>query len=186
MGYYNIVGIDPGKNLGVAILTVEDLNFEIVDIQTHIYYLEKGIFSDRLTVDKLNYLSDIVFYLLDDFRPISVGFEAAFKHRFANAVIQLSQYTGIIEREICNFDEYIKVFKFPPKVVKKEIGGTGSADKDDMLRTISKIPELKKYIRPSITEHEVDAMAIGYIVHNYIKKFPECIFMNFETYNRFS
>lgn len=185
MGYYNIVGIDPGKNLGIAVYTIDDRDFRIGDVQTFIYYLDKGVYSDRITVEKLNYLSDIVFDILDVFRPISVAFEAAFKHRFANAVMQLSQYTGVIEREICNFDEYIKVFKYPPKVIKKTIGATGSADKDDMFKTVSKIPELKPFIRKDITEHEIDAMAIGYITHEHIKKFPECIFMNFQTYNKY-
>lgn len=176
---YHIVGIDPGTNLGIAVYRVNVSNgrFIIKDIIKHTINL-KLIENHNPNIDKLNYIRGFILSILVRYEPIAVGMETAFLARFANAVIRLTQYTTIIEQTIYNYNPYILFYGIPPKLVKKLIGATGSADKTDMFNNILKIEELKPFITMTETEHEIDAMSIGYIVHNHIKKYPYQFYMN--------
>lgn len=183
--FIKIIGIDPGKNLGVSIYYINPFDFSIVNVQTQIYYLDKGIYTYNPIMDRINYLYSIITNIIDAVRPNAMAFELPFKHRFANAVIQLSQYAITIESAIVNFDPYIYIDKYPPKYIKSSIGAKGDADKNKMLKAVSSIPELSPFIRESITEHEVDAMAIAYILYNKIKNYPYILYMNRSTFNPF-
>lgn len=178
-----IVGIDPGKNLGVSIYYVNPIDFSIVNIETQIYYLDKGIFTYNPVMDRINYLHNIVYSIVNFLRPQAIAFELPFKHRFANAVIQLSQYTITIESTIMNYDPYIFIDKYPPKFIKSAIGAKGDADKNKMLAAILKVPEIAPYVREGITEHEVDATAIAHILYEKIKKYPYLLYMNRSSFN---
>lgn len=184
MDVFNIIGFDPGKNLGFSNITVDSNTFNIVDIETRIYYLDTMIYSPCSMFNKLEYLSSIVNSLLLEKRPILVGMEQVFKHRFANAVIQLAQYTCTIEYVVRAYDPYLRFMTYPPKVVKKLIGATGDADKHKMLHTIQSIPDINPFIKSNITEHEVDAIAIAYITLQYFKKIPEILLLSQSDFNR--
>lgn len=183
METFNVIGFDPGKNLGFSCIEV-NINFNIVNMETRIYYLDSKIYSPYSMFNKLEYLYRIIINLLIEKNPLLVGMEQVFKHRFANAVIQLSQYTGTIEYAVRSFNPYLMFHTYPPKTVKKLIGATGEADKHKMLSTVSKIPEISKFIREDVTEHEVDAIAIAYITLMNFKKFPEALLLSNSTFNR--
>lgn len=184
METFNIIGFDPGKNLGFSCITVKSDDFSIINIETRIYYLDDMIYTPHAMFNKLEYLNTIVNHILIEKRPVLVGMEQVFKHRFANAVIQLAQYTSVIEYTVRSYDPYLRFFTYPPKLVKKLIGATGDADKNQMLRTINKIPDISPFIREGITEHEVDATAIAYITLEHFKKIPEMILLSQSNYNR--
>lgn len=183
METFNVIGFDPGKNLGFSCIEV-DVNFNIKNIETRIYYLDSMIYSPYSMFNKLEYLCQIIHSLLIEKDPVLVGMEQVFKHRFANAVIQLSQYTGAIEYTVRSFNPYLMFRTYPPKTVKKMIGATGEADKHKMLSTISKINDIRPFIRDNITEHEVDAIAIAYITLMNFKKMPETLLLSNSTFNR--
>lgn len=185
MSLINIMGVDPGKNLGVSILTIEDTDLTIKNIQTFIYYLDNSIFSSLPMMDKLDKLNKSLESLLYNFRPVAFCFEQAFKHRFANAVIQLSQYTALIEYTAYKFDPYMLIYKYPPKFIKKLFGATGDADKNGMLKRFLSINELKGFYREDMTEHEIDATAIAYITLNNIRSFPYRLLLNRDSFNHY-
>lgn len=177
---YCILGIDPGKNLGITILEVEikDNEHIITNVETKTIYLDLSITNENIQVQRTNYLYSIITEILSFYNPIAICLETVFKSRFANAVIQLSQYTITIERAIYNYNPYIKLYKLAPRLIKKIVSNTGDATKDDMLSTVNEIKELKPFLYKFTTEHEVDSLAMAYIVYNKIKNLPECIFMN--------
>lgn len=161
----SILGIDPGNNLGTCLIYLDkDLN--IKDIETKVYHLDNGIKHEEFFLVERNlYLSEIVKDLLRTNKPLAIGCEDCFKSKFANAVIQLAQYIITIRRTVYEEMGTFKINVMPPKLVKSGIGATGNANKLDMLRAVSNIKDLKKYLRQNITEHEVDAMAIAYLTY---------------------
>lgn len=185
MSLINIMGVDPGKNLGISILTIEDETLSIKNIQTFIYYLDNSIFTNLPMMDKLDKLTKSIESLLLTFRPVAFCFEQAFKHRFANAVIQLSQYTALIEYTAYKFDPYMIIYKYPPKFIKKLFGATGDADKNAMLKRFLQIEELKPFYKEEMTEHEIDATAIGYITLNNIRNFPYGLLLHRNSFNKY-
>lgn len=185
MDSFFILGFDPGKNLGVSILEIDSINLSIINIHTEIYYLDTYIYTPYGMFNKLESLSHIVHNLLVKYQPLIVGMEQVFKHRFANAVIQLSQYTSMIEYTVRKYNPYIYFLTYPPKSVKKLIGATGDANKDQMLSALKKIEEIQPFLKEDITEHEVDAIAISYISYLRFKNTPEFILLTPTIFNRF-
>lgn len=178
---YCVLGIDPGKNLGICILIISIVNnvHTIKDVKTFTIDLNVSVKDDNLTtIQRTNYLREYLTSLLTSVQPVAVCMETVFKSKFANAVIQLSQYVVTIEQTIYNYNPYIKVFKLAPKLIKKIVGTKGDSTKEDMMSSVSKIEELKPFVSINQTEHEIDALSMAYIAYDTVKKYPECIFMN--------
>lgn len=180
---FNIVSIDPGNNIGVSIIEVELPNYNIINIDTTFIVLENNISKDSndKILDKLNVLNKIVSDLINIYNPVAFSIEAAFMNvRFPKAVMQLSQYVGIIDHTIQVNNPFIKVFKYPPKYIKARVVGSGNADKDAMMIGVTSIEEIASKIDTSrLSEHEVDAVAIGYTALQEIREFPFILYTSF-------
>lgn len=171
---FNLIGIDPGNNLGISVFNL-DTELNIKNITTHYIFLED--FPSSLSYDKklarLLYLQQLPFRLVNLYNPVAVGIETAFMNsRFPQAVMALSQYVSTIEINFIAANNFIKFFKYPPKYIKKFID-TGDANKKDMLSGIKKIKEITNVFDPTgRTEHEIDATAIAYVTLQEIRKYP--------------
>ena len=176
---FNVLGLDPGNNLGVSILSVNCVTLEIVGIHTFTCVLDKFIDKDNsnIMLEKWLVLEDIVRDLSSNYRPSIVGMEAAFLNlRYPKAIITLGSYTTILEMCLHKYNRYVKVFKYAPKYVKKTVG-VGYADKEDMLNYMSNNKEINKHIDlVDRTEHEVDATAIAYTALLEIRKYPYVLY----------
>ena len=181
MNYFNIVGIDPGNNLGISIYTINSSDLTIVSISTKYYNLDSFVDSndDNRFLFRLQYLANIINNICVDYNPIMVGVEAAFMNiRFPKAVMQLSQYIAIIEHTIYNYNNRIKLFRYAPKYIKKFIGAGGDADKNDMSATLGGDMELLSVLPVrNYTEHELDAIAIGKVLLIEIREYPYLLYM---------
>jgi len=177
---FYIIGIDPGSNTGVAIFELSSIDMSILSISTHTVILNNMINGTDVLLERNIVLSKICSYLYDTYIPKAVAVEAAFLNsRFPKAVMQLSQYTTTIDQTFYNKDNFIKILRYPPKYVKKYIGGGGNADKDGMLLATRNIPELLNNIDLNrLTEHEIDAIAIGYVSITELRRYPH-ILMSF-------
>jgi len=179
--YIYIIAIDPGNNLGISIFKIEVPEYKIVEITNKQYILDNLVDKD-LGKDKLLYktlaLQNIITGLIKIYNPHAVIAEAAFLNsRFPKAVMQLSSYIATIELTILHINKYIKLFRYPPKLVKRLIGAGGNAKKDDMTRAIGKIPELDALVDTSVlTEHEIDSLAIGYVGIEEIRAAPHILY----------
>ena len=175
---FNIVSIDPGNNIGISIYTIDSLTYKVHSVKTHTVVLnihvDKG--PNALT-ERVHYLNTFFGELLEYHKPLVIVEEAAFlNNRFPKAVMQLSQYIAALDIAIYNYNRYAKVFKYPPKYVKRYIGAGGNADKDDMLKAVKKIPEINNNVKvDTITEHEVDALSIGYVFIQEMRLHPEIL-----------
>lgn len=174
--FCNIVGIDPGNNTGICILEYDPITMTVVSLKTEFICLDNVI--DQSSPDKArekvlaaqrvgNYISQV-------HDPVCVGLESAFMNtRFPRAVIQLSQYVGMLESALINGNNFIKIFKYPPKLIKS-IMGSGDNKKIDMTEAVIKQPELIKHINNihMLTEHEIDSICIAFCVLQDIRKYP--------------
>lgn len=174
----NIVGLDPGNNLGVSILSVDSTTLDIISISTKTYVLEKYVSStDNIMLDKWIVLENIIRYISETYQPYVVGMEAAFLNlKYPKAIINLGSYTTVIELSLNRYNRYIKLFKYAPKYVKK-IVGCGDADKLAMLNFMTSIPEIKQVVNLyGRTEHEIDATAIAYTVLKEVRQYPYILY----------
>jgi Holliday junction resolvasome RuvABC endonuclease subunit len=176
--FFYLLGIDPGNNTGVAIYKIDSTTLDIVDLTTWVVVLNNIInaYGD-VQLERNKMLSRIANNLSEIYNPNVLAMEAAFLNsRFPKAVMQLSQYTSTIEQTFINNNPFIKLFKYPPKYIKKYIGGGGNADKDRMLLAVKETPELLSYVElDRITEHEVDAIAIGYVALLELRLYPHLL-----------
>ena len=174
---FNVVGIDPGNNLGISILTVsyDEGRFKILNVEANTYILDNYKLDTVLDrhVSRLIYLKDIVTNICRTHHPLVVCLESAFMNsRFPKAVITLSTYVTTAELAIIEYSNFIKVFKYAPKYIKSEIHN-GDADKKDMKKAISNIKELRSIMEiDKLTEHAIDATAMAYVGVKEIRKHP--------------
>lgn len=176
MEAFNIIGIDPGNNLGVSCFTINE-SYEILNIDTRLIKLSNNIEEYEHNVDRLQFLSTYIEYLYSFYKPSVVSLESAFMNtKFATAIIQLTQYVTIIEQTLNKLDPFVKIYKYPPKYIKR-IVATGDANKNDMLSAVSEINEIVKLLNiEKLSEHEIDATAIAYVLLNDIRKYPVLLY----------
>ena len=113
----------------------------------------------------LTLLRDLIRELMDKYKPDFVASEDAFFNpRRPGAYEALLHW--ILTVSFILKDEYSKpLFKIPPKLVKKFISGVGTSDKEGVQHAIFKHKDIvfdKGLGEIELTEHEGDAIAIGY------------------------
>lgn len=170
---FNIIGIDPGNNLGISIYTINSLDYSIVNISTLIYKLDYYNISCNNYINKFIYLESIIENIIYNYNPLAIVMEDVFMHvRFPRAVIMLASYVNTIENIIVNSNSLIKLIKVMPKYMKSVIS-TGKANKEDIKIGLKGIPEIVKYVNVDlITEHEADAVGLGYLLYKTIQQDP--------------
>lgn len=178
---FNIIGIDPGKNTGISIINVNIDNLTINNIETLRIKLDRTEYEyNNEFINNIFYLKEHMINLLNTYNPVAIGYETAFLNsKFPNAIGQLSQYTCIIDMVSREYNPFIKIYRYAPMLAKSLFNKTvgGKADKSDMLTALKNNIELNSFVKlDNITEHEVDAVAMGYITLQKIRIDPMQLF----------
>lgn len=179
---FNIISIDPGTNFGVAVYTISSIDFTIQDIKTYYLGLDKyldSIDTDSKLLEKAEHIVKFCTYLYNEYNPVAVISESAFGNiRFPRAGIQLSYLISSLELTFTRCNPMIKLYRYPPKYVKRYIGAGGNAGKPEMLATVGCNKEIIQYIDVNgITEHEIDALAIGYVALVSFREYPHLLYV---------
>jgi len=166
-----MMSIDPGTiHCGVVVWNINDFNLNIKNIKSFTLHID-----DSINVEKrIHLLYDNFKILFLEYQPFQVAHEAAFINRFrpmAYGPIYTSIFS-IRKAYIDLFYDPYRLFSYPPKTVKSFVS-TGDANKNDMLKAVTSIKELRHFITGLETEHEIDAIAIGYTHLNIIRKINE-------------
>lgn len=173
---YTIVGIDPGNNLGISILYIDCYSNAIRHINSMTYVLDSYVKEETYNVllERLMKLKEIISTIISEVQPVMVCLEASFMNsRFPKSVIQLSQYVGTIEVTTRDIYPWSKILKLPPKYIKARCGAGGTADKDDMRKTLSTIPCIANNINLNyLSEHSIDSLAMAYVAYLEILNNP--------------
>jgi len=172
---FKLVAIDPGNNVGVAVYTISSIDMAVLAIESFTIVLSKQVTGlIDMSMERNIILESACAKLSAIYNPNVVAMETAFLNsRFPKAVMQLSQYTSTVERTFYKYNNFLKLYRYPPKYIKKYIGAGGNADKNDMTVAVSNIPEISNMVDFNrVTEHEIDAIAVGYITVAHLRQYP--------------
>jgi len=181
--YYTIMGIDPSiNNIGVSIFYIDRHSFTINKIVTTLIDTNKLVSVKEIpsTHDNKSILLFNEFTnMLNWISPAAVAMESSFLDTKKSPLAFKSLVTAItsIKLAITKFNSYIKIYDYPPSIVKGTINTTRD-NKNYVLQALTDstyIPETYKEYLPHITEHELDAVSIG-LTHyiNIIKQEVIC------------
>lgn len=170
---FKIIAIDPGsQTLGIAIYTISSSNKAIIDIKTSTLYLENlpmnNLFNNSFSRDdKLVSLYNFMLNLFNSERPSAIALEAPFFNRFSpKAYGVLTEVVAYIKMAAFNYSTLIDLINVEPLLVKKSIGSNYREGKDGVRDAVIRNNVLKPFLSNSITEHEYDAIAIGWHLYN--------------------
>lgn len=169
-----IIGIDPGTNYcGVAIFKLNN-NIEIENLNTILIDLTKE--SNSSLFNRLNVLYNRLVYIFNLYIPIYLAVEAGYINRFRPAAygpIAKAIYT--IEKAYYDVTMLYNITEYPPSIVKNIISNNGLANKDDIEEAVYNIPDVEPFLTGYESEHEIDAISIGYTKIIEIRKYPEIL-----------
>lgn len=168
-GIFRIIAIDPGsQTLGIAIFTIDAKDMKICDIRTSTLYLDKlpmhNLFNNTFSRDdKLISLYNFMLNLFKMEMPSAIILEAPFFNRFSpKAYGVLTEVVAYIKMASFNYSTLIDVITIEPLAVKKSIGTNYKGGKDGVSIAVQNNDFLKPFLSDSITEHEYDAIAVGW------------------------
>lgn len=168
-----LVSIDPSTTTcGVAIIDL-DHSYNITNIESFTIVID-----NKLSVEaRLYRLYTIMLDLLQDTVPYQLVHETGFIDRF-RPMAYGPLYTSIhyIRKAFTELYGSNGMFGYSPKTVKSRVS-TGNAGKLDMLDAVSGIPELNIWLTGMETEHDIDAIAIGYNHILNLRERPELILL---------
>lgn len=172
---YHILSFDPG-------LSFSGWAYSKIDDEKSLFFVEEfGMITPNKTVDHKSHREDVTIYgkriitlallremmrdLITRFNPdIVVSEDAFFNPRRPGAYEALIHW--ILTVSFLLRDEFNKpLYKIPPKLVKKFISGLGTSNKEGVQDAIFKHKDIKfssDITDLVLTEHEGDAIAIGY------------------------
>lgn len=160
---FNYIGIDPGTNTGIAIITAE--NFEIKEVKTINLNLKTHFLSDGTKMRRYEILRDYLVDVFKTYKPYRVAREQVFKGRFANAHAELTRLALMIDFAKQDYSQDVELCTYSPTTVKSYFANTGKADKDAMRDAFKRNKDLKIFYKEDLTEHEIDAFAIAYLAY---------------------
>jgi len=174
-----LLGVDPGSTtIGVAIFDIDDYKLTINNITTlTLNYSKplKPIFSNHIT-DKMFRLEQDIKTIVKEENIFWLAIEAGYISRAQpSAFGPLSKSMITIHRAFIEASNSYNITEYSPSIMKSVLQ-TKSNHKDDMLKAVKKIKELKPFINDNQTEHEIDAIAIGYTKLLDGRKYPESFF----------
>jgi Holliday junction resolvasome RuvABC endonuclease subunit len=166
-----LVSVDPGTvTCGVAIYDLDD-KFNILSMVSFTIYIDSNTDLDK----RMWELYSIFTRLFKDTEPFQLAHESGFINRFrpqAFGPIYTTIY--LIRQAFIDTIGTYGLFAYPPKMVKSVIS-KGTADKNDMLSAVYDLEEVKPFLTGKETEHEIDAIAIGFTHILNIRTYPEVL-----------
>lgn len=166
---YKLIGIDPGSNMGIAIL---ELNENFTPISLKAFTIKSNI--NLNTISDLELLHTSRYFRLKNQRlrllnlflvnePIAVACETPyFNARMPTAFSSLVETLSTIKQALIDYNEFMELYGIDPSTIKKNVGANGIAKKDSIKISVSNL-EIVKLLDgdlEKLDEHAIDAIAI--------------------------
>jgi len=170
-----ILSIDPGTiRLGFSIIKLSIKDLEIVEAfawtieATRLdFYKEDVIQIHGEKFARIIAIKKMFKYVLEFYRPLSVVCESPFFNMARpSAAGPLYELLATIEQTVFEWDNQKPLYKVEPKTVKKAVGASANAKKDEVRIAVSKVKELQCACLDFLDEHAIDAIAVGYAYIN--------------------
>ena len=132
-----ILGIDPGTVLtGYGIIRVTVNKVEVISYGT----LELGKYGEDHPL-RLKKIFEKVLHLIDQNNPDELAIEAPFYSKNVQAMLKLGRAQGVAMAAGLYRD--IPIFEYAPRKIKQSITGKGNATKEQVLKMLENILEIK-------------------------------------------
>lgn len=126
-----IIGIDPGSiQCGVGIIERQGRNVRPIHWET--ISCGRGEFADRLQV-----IYSRITELCEEHRPDRAAIEGIFHYRNADSALKLGHARGVALLALSHAD--LSVQSFQPAEIKRAVGSTGAADKDQVRMMVCRL-----------------------------------------------
>ncbi len=127
-----VLGIDPGSNAtGYAAVSRDGSRYVL---------WEAGVIRTRSEdpiPERLLKIHDGLMVVLERVKPEQVAIEAIFKYRSNESALRLGQARGVALLAAAR--RGLGVAEYNPNTVKKTVGGSGRADKDQVARLVARL-----------------------------------------------
>lgn len=171
---YCIIAIDPGSTqLGVAILHIDIDTGDVMDVYTQTIYLSGKFKSFRHdgVVHRMRYLRLQFGSLFEMCNPTLMVYEKGFMNvRRPGAFGPINSSTTIVMDTAVDINRDIQIMEFSPGEVKNAMGAKGNCNKEAMAEACLRNETINKFLNVErVSEHEIDAVAVGLCGRNYYK-----------------
>jgi Holliday junction resolvasome RuvABC endonuclease subunit len=169
-----IAGIDPGsETLGFGALKLNVVTLEIIESTAFTFVGSKladsdGWFGDvhGARASRIQAHADNLVQVFRFYQPNMVASESPFYSQFRpQAYGALTETVDAIRSALWRYDCWLSLFMIDPPTVKKAVGATSHAKKDEVKAALMALPDLN-YNGPTpiemLDEHSVDALAVAY------------------------
>jgi crossover junction endodeoxyribonuclease RuvC len=151
VGAVRVLGIDPGSRIcGYGVIaTARRAQYE---------YVECGVLTGRADAPAEERLGEIARGLLEvvrELEPGALAVEDVFTHQNPRSALALAQARGAV-LAVAGMAG-LRVFSYPPAVVKKTVTGRGAASKDQVTRMVMNLIGLRSAPRADAA----DALAVA-------------------------
>lgn len=131
-----VIGIDPGsQNMGWGI--VSERSGVLGLVACGVIRPKAGDFSARL-----GEIFHSLAAVLDEHTPDEAGVEDVFTHKNVSAALKLGQARGVAVAACAS--RGLPVYSFEPRVIKKSLVGTGSAEKSQVSFMVARLLGVKE------------------------------------------
>ena len=181
MRYVRAVSIDPGSRFCGACayeFSTELDTMRVLDAYTlrmHRIHRARTLGMDMdepPTVERLRELEDSLHQFFYAWKPGLVSCESAYFKRQPKPYEILTLCIGAVRSALRRYDDQQRLFLVEPSVAKNDVGVSGgSNDKEAIRAALQQLPDLllpDNYLE--LTEHAVDAIAIGYSTFQMLRR----------------
>ena len=131
-----ILGVDPGiKNTGLSIVKSKGTGYSLITAETI------KTKSSEDTGKRLDTIHEAIIFLLEKYAPQAMCVERVFHNKNINSSISTGKVIGLCEFTAYNYK--IPVHLFTPQQIKAASGFGGSANKDEIIKVVSRIFRIK-------------------------------------------
>jgi crossover junction endodeoxyribonuclease RuvC len=149
-----ILGIDPGVNrIGYSQLKVDNKKITI----THTGTIKPNLKGEFIR--KLKFITEETRKLIDELKPDIVAVEEIYLGKNVKIALKIGQVTGVIAGYI--LAKGIEMQFISPKEVKKNLTGTGSAEKEQVKFMVESLTGYSNF--KNTDESDAAAVAISYL-----------------------
>jgi len=184
-----IIAIDPGSmSLGLCAIELDVLTRQIKSVQAKTIKVDKLFFSDDFDdtvlgnrLARINRLKGVLTSVMNSVKPIAVICESPFfSHLRPSAFGVLMEVLNGVRQAVCDYNPWMKLDLIDPPTVKKSVGASGAAKKEQVKEKVLQNTDLKfmpHSLAENLDEHSIDAVCIGYCFYkNVLLKAQSWIF----------
>lgn len=188
-----IIGIDPGSMcLGLCLMELDVITRKIKSTQAKTIKVDKLFYSDNLDDEvlggrlaRIKRLSSVLTSNMNSCKPIAVACESPFfSHLRPSAFGVLMEVLNGVRDAVHLYSPWMKLDLIDPPTVKKSVGASGAAKKDQVYEKVFE-KEMKdkefNFLGNSrvdcLDEHSIDAVCVAYCFYkNVLMKAQSWIF----------